>query len=517
MLCARMRVCIDNDKQRTLNNNLTTHSHSSGKFLQIRPPHAGEMIRRGLIFRAQSSVAVAEESLMESLMRTQGERVWQPLTRYPAPRKAPVVSSSGCVLHKMDGSSALDMLAGLWCVNVGYGRKELADVAHRAMLELPYHAPTMASPSQIELADKICVGLDGHFARDGHVYFTTTGSEANETAFKIARQYHGLMGNGQRYKIISRHRGYHGNTAAALAATGQMERKFGYGPEPEGFVKVPPPYAYRCDDDAEAHARRLEETIISEGIETVAAVLAEPIISGGGVLVPPYDYLPLVRRVCDKYGILLILDEVVSGFGRTGKFFAHHHYDEVNPDMVTMAKGLTSGYMPLGAVATSSKIFEAFQLDRSSAESTLPPRLAHFRNISTFCGHPVSCAVALRNLEVIEREGLIDVARNTGDYLYEALHERLARNPFVGDIRSRGLLVGIELVKDRTLKTPLSDVACAAVVEECAQNGVVVGRNHTTVPGYSNVIIMAPPFIVSREECQTAIDILAAAIDNVPP
>lgn len=463
------------------------------------------------------------EDEIERLVRLQKARMWHPMTQQrwwnagQAEPPPPLAASSGCVLRRMDGTQVLDMIAGLWCVNVGYGSTELAHVAYEAMLELPYHAPTMASPAQIELADTICESLGGSFATSGRVFMSTTGSEANEVAFKIARQYHALNSHRDssgplRYKIVSRHRAYHGNTAGALAATGQAERCTGFGPPPAGFVKVPAPYPYRSELSAEALAAQLEETLIHEGPETVAAFVCEPIISGGGVLVPPSGYLPAIRAVCDKYGILLILDEVVSGFGRTGAMFGFHHYDGARPDIVTMAKGLTSGYAPLGAVAVTSDIFRAFD---GTHAAPLPPRLAHFRQISTYAGHPVSCAVALRNIQIVVRDNLIRAAAIMGDYLADALRAHLAHHSLVGEIRHKGLLIGIELVSDHAAKTPLSDDQCANIVQHCAQNGLIIGRNAFTVPNFTNVLILAPSFVITRTECDQAVHLLRRALDDI--
>ena len=301
-------------------------------------------------------------------------------------------------------------MAGLWCVNIGYGRSELAETAAAQMTELPYLAPTMTHAPGAQLADKI-LDLLGW---PGRVYFSSSGSEGNEVAFKVARQYHlqsGKPGGATRYKIISRHRAYHGNTLGAMSATGQAERKIGYGPMAPGFIHVPPPYPYRAhpkltpSEHGIACAQAIEETIIYEGPETVAAVLMEPIISGGGVLVPPDEYLPRVREICDEYGVLLIFDEVVSGYGRTGKMFGHDHWD-VKPDIITMAKGLSSGYMPLAATAVQEYIFDVFMGEAGD--------LTHFRHINTFGGHPVSTAVGLHNLQIVEEEGLVEKARSMG-------------------------------------------------------------------------------------------------------
>ena len=324
------------------------------------------------------STAVASEpwalgqEVVEVLRRKESQHVWHPMTQHRSVVReevkppAPVASASGSTLTRMDGSEMLDAMGGLWCVNIGYGREEVARTAYEAMAALPFLSPQHGSAPQIELAAKISELLE----YNAHVYFTASGSEANEAAFKIARQYHAANVENDpsgplRHKIIARHRAYHGNTAGAMAATGQAERKIGFGPQPPGYLHVAPPYPYRrhaslteAEHGAEI-ARQLEEAIQMEGEQTVAAFILEPIMSGGGVLVPTDGYLRDVRRICDKYGVLLILDEVVSGFGRTGKMFGHQHYG-VRPDIITLAKGLTSGYSPLGACAVTDAVFEKF-------------------------------------------------------------------------------------------------------------------------------------------------------------
>lgn len=490
-------------------------------WLLSRRPRGGFVGTRWPSERRLSTAAqVVVEDPVQALVAQQVARLWQPMRQQRSWNEgssrpaAPVASASGCVLRRMDGTELLDMTAGLWCVNAGYGREELCAVAYEAMLELPYHNPTMASAPQIELAAAICEAIGGDVESGGVIHFTVSGSEANEVAFKVARQYHALRGQPWRHKIVSRHRAYHGNTMGALAATGQADRSTGYGGPPPGFVKVPPPYPYRHPATAEDLARHLEDTIVYEGPETVAAFVCEPVVSGGGVLVPPDAYLAAVREVCDKFGILLVLDEVVSGFGRTGALFGHHHY-KVSPDLVTMAKGLTSGYFPLGAVAVAGPVFQAFDGTLIGNDGTIriPDRLAHLRTISTFAGHPVACAVALRNIDIVKRERLVDAARTCGAYLAAAVQEHLADHPLVGDIRHKGLLLGIELVSDKTTKAPLPDAKCAAVVDRAQDRGVLVGRNVSTVPGLANVIILAPPFVVSTAQIDSAVAVLRAVLD----
>lgn len=427
------------------------------------------------------------------------ESIWHPMTQHSQLASSPplfIESASGSFLYDRHGRRWLDAVSGLWCVNVGHGRAELAEVAREQMEKLDYLPATLSHEPGVLLARKI-LDLLGF---DGRVYFAVTGSEANEAAFKIARQYHRQTpGGAGRYKIIGRHRGYHGNTMGALSATGQEERRQGYEPFVPGFLHVEAPDPYRSDVDC---AAALEAAILAEGAESVAAFIMEPVIAGGGVLVPPPEYLPRVREICDRHGVLLILDEVVTGFGRTGRWFGHHHWG-VEPDIMTLAKGIASGYMPLSATVVRREIFDAF-----SAE---PGGLEHFRHINTYGGHPVATAVARRNLEIIEREGLVERAAEKGRSLLEALRRRLD-HPQVGDVRGLGLLIGIELVRDRATREPLSVEDTARVVKRCAQEGVIVGRTINTAPSFSNVLIVAPPFTLSDDEAELLVGTIEAAL-----
>ncbi len=436
--------------------------------------------------------------------------LWHPLMQHkPLADNPPplIVRGEGCYLEDAQGNRFLDAMAGLFCVNIGYGRRELAETAAAQMTELAYLTPTMTHPPGARLAAKILDLLGWR----GRVYFSSSGSEANEVAFKIARQYHlqsGKSGGANRYKIIARHRAYHGNTLGAMSATGQAERKIGYGPMAPGFIHVPPPYPYRAHPKLSAAehglacAQAIEETIVYEGSETVAALLMEPIISGGGVLVPPDEYLPRVREICDEYGVLLIFDEVVSGVGRTGRLFGHQLW-EVQPDIITMAKGLSSGYMPLAATAVQEYIFDAFMGEAGD--------LRHFRHVNTFGGHPVSTAVGLRNLEIVEDEGVVENARDVGAYALEQL-KGLTSHPWVGETRGRGLLLGVELVEDKETKAPLDDAEVLAVLARCKQAGVILGRNGNTVPGLGNILIIAPPLVATKNEIDLLIEALVFAL-----
>ena len=441
------------------------------------------------------------------------DQLWRPLTQHQNLQgKAShfMVEAKGCYVTDQDGKSYLDSLAGLWCVNVGYGRQELADIAQAQMARLPYLNPTLTAEPTAIFANT----LQDLLGFKGHVYFSASGSEANETAFKIARQYHLQAGtSGQRrFKIISRYRAYHGNTMGAMAATGQAERKIGYEPGPPGFVHVMPPYPYRAhpkltlEEHGEECAHQIEETIIYEGSDTVAAVIMEPIISGGGVLIPPANYLPRVREICDRYGVLLIFDEVVSGFGRTGSLFGHLHFDTL-PDIITFAKGLASGYMPIGATVTREEIFNSFLGE--------PGDLSHFRQVNTFGGHPVATAVAQKAVEITLEEDLAGNARDVGEYLRGQLQETIGEHPHVGDIRGVGLLNAVELVEDKASKEPLREAGVTGIIANAFENGVILGRNGNTIPGRCNILLISPPLILNRMDADKIVEAVAAGLSAI--
>jgi len=452
----------------------------------------------------------SEDGVVEDLATMDTQSLWHAMVQHkPFAQQPPkcMVKASGCMVTDSQGVEYFDGVSGLWCVNVGYGRQELAEVAYEQMLNLAYSPLTMSHEPGIRLAHKL-TELLGY---EGKVFFSTSGSEANETAFKIARQYHAQtapVGAGSRYKFISRYRGYHGTTMGALSATAQAERKSKYGPLVPGFLHVSPLYAYRFDDGQPEAAytasllRELEMTICYEGADSIAGIIVEPVISGGGVIVPPDGYLQGVREICDRTGILLIFDEVVNGFGRTGKMFGHQHWG-VEPDIITFAKGLTSGYMPLSATVVKQHIFAAF-LDEPGTDS-------HFRHISTYGGTPVGTAVGLRNIEIIERENLVDRAAEMGEYLQGKL-QPLLDHPNVGDVRGKGLLLGIELVEDKVSKTPLNDAAVVSLVKHCIEQQVMIGRNTNTIPGFTNVLIICPPLVITRPEADRLANTLYQAV-----
>jgi taurine-pyruvate aminotransferase len=433
--------------------------------------------------------------------------VWHQMSgRPPAGGKGPMIvaEGEGAWVTDVDGRRYLDGLSGQWCVNVGYGRDRLADAAAAQLKRMAFHPLTRGHLPAIELSERLEALLGGERA----TFYSNSGSEANELAFKLVRQYHQLRGEHGRFKIIARYRAYHGSTLGALSATGQAMRRVGYEPLAPGFLHIPPPDPYRdgvADDDLDAYGRRcaadLERTIEFELPETVAAVIMEPIITGGGILIPPDSYLPAVKAACERHGVLLIVDEVICGFGRTGAWFGHDG-SGVRPDLVTMAKGITSAYFPLAATVVSDDIFAAFPAD--------PADSGRLRHINTFGGHPAGCAVAIETLAIMEEERLVERSATVGAALLARLQDALGDHPLVGDVRGRGLLIGIELVADQATRAPAERAVSAGIVGAAQQRGLLVGRNVDTAAGLDNVIALAPPLSLTDADADHIVDVLGA-------
>lgn len=435
--------------------------------------------------------------------RTKDEQfVWHAMSPYNPQNTMIIEKSEGVWVTDIDGNRYLDAMAGLWCVNVGYGREEIAKAAYNQLVQNCYTPLSYSHTSAILLSEKISELLGGDYV----IFYSNSGSEANEVAFKIARQYHKQTGQHERTKIISRYRAYHGNTSASLAATGQAQRKFKYEGLASGFLHVTPPDMYRSPEEAEnpidlPSVQEVDRTMTWELSETIAAMIMEPIITGGGVLVPNDQYLKGIREVCDKHGALMIVDEVICGLGRTGKAFGFQNYG-VQPDIITMAKGLTSAYMPLSATAVKREIYEAFMAAGD---------YEFLRHVNTFGGSPAACAVALKNIEIMEREQLFTRSEEMGAILFEELTERLANHPHVGNIRGKGLLVGIELVEDKQTKKPVDLSYTNAIIAACKKQGVIIGKNGTTTAGFNNVLTLSPPLTLTIEEKNTIVEALANA------
>ena len=420
--------------------------------------------------------------------------VWHSMKPYNPNATMIVQSSKGAWITDIEGKRYLDAMAGLWCVNVGYGREDIAKVAYEQLLENTYTPLSVGHIPAIQLSEKISELLGDDYV----VFFSNSGSEANEAAFKIARQYHQQKGHVNRTKIISRYRAYHGSSMGALAATGQAQRKYKYEPLAPGFLHVTPPDSYRANEDhiksqdpcALPSVQAIDHVMTWEMSDSIAAVIMEPIITGGGVIMPHDNYLQGVKTICEKHGALLIVDEVICGFGRTGKAFGFQNYG-IQPDIVTMAKGLTSAYMPLSATAVRREIYEAFA---GSEEYDF------FRHVNTFGGSPAACAVALKNIEIMEQENLFAQSATIGASLLTALQEQLKEHPHVGDIRGKGLLIGVELVQDKVSKTPLDVTLVNKVIAQCKELGLIIGKNGVTVAGFNNVLTLSPPLIISSDE-----------------
>ena len=442
-----------------------------------------------------------------AVVRKDLENVLHPAVAHRQLEQEPmvIVKAKDSTVTDADGTEYLDAMAGLWCVNVGYGRDELADIAANQMRALPYYPHTAMNEPAAALASKV----NGLLGGDNHVYFVASGSEANEAGFKIARQYMKHEKPGQfRYKTISRYLGYHGTTLATLAAGGMGDRKQKF--EPLGgndFVHVAAPYCYRCPFGLTypscelACAKNVEATIQGEGPDTVATVLIEPIMSAVGIAVPPPEYLPEVAAIAKKYGALLHIDEVINGFGRTGKMFAHQHYG-VTPDIVAIAKGIVSAYLPIAATVVKNDIFKSFVGE--------PSEMRQVFQISTYGGHPVAAAVANRNVEIIVEEKLAERAAENGAYFLDALRT-LSKHPWVGDVRGKGLLLGIELVKDKKTKEIMPPDKMKFVVDFARKNGVLVGRSGGG-RHLGNTIQLSPPLVFTRPEIDRVVTVLDKAI-----
>lgn len=451
-----------------------------------------------------------DPALREATVKQDLNSVLHPIVQHKVleSKQMVVAGGQGSTIYDADGTAYLDAMAGLWCVNIGYGRTELADVAAEQMRELAYFPHTAMNAPAAGLADKINGLMGGGY----HTYFVNSGSEANEAGFKIARQYMKHEHQGEwRFKTISRYFAYHGTTMATLDAGGMGERKAKFEPFSGDFVHVAQPYCYRCPFGLSypscglACVKNMENTILGEGPETVAEIIVEPVMSGVGVAVPPDEYLPEVEKLCRKYGILLHLDEVINGFGRTGKMFAHQHYN-VSPDIMAIAKGISSAYMPIAATVVKNSVFDSFYGD--------PSENRQVGQVNTYGGHPAAAAVALRNIEIMEAERLADRAADVGAYFLDGL-KTLMRHKIVGDVRGKGLLLGIELVKDRTSREPVDPATITTIVDFCRENGVIVGRSGGG-RRYGNTIVFSPPLVITRAECDRIVETLDRALAALP-
>ncbi len=450
---------------------------------------------------SQTTETVGAE-LQEQAMR----HLWMHFSRmgsYGPGHEIPIISrGEGCYVYDDHGNRYLDGLSALFCVNAGHGRAELGEAAARQVEELDFYTLwSYAHPRAIELAARIASLAPGDLNR---VFFTSGGSEAVESALKLARNYHRMRGNGQKYKTIAREIAYHGTSLGALSATGITELRSQFEPLAPGGCHVPNTNLYRWPEDRHPlwAATAIEERIQFEGPETVAAVILEPVQNAGGCFVPPEGYFERVREICDRYDVLMISDEVICAFGRLGHFFGNERFGYV-PDIVTMAKALTSAYAPMGAVIASDRVAEPFMQGDAS-----------FAHGFTFAGHPVAAAVAMANLDVFEREGLCDhVLAKEGEFrqMLETLHEL----PIVGDVRGAGFFQAIELVKDKETKESFDhgeaeDLLRGFLSGELYRRGLICRADDRGDP----VIQLAPPLICDTEQFEEMHDVLRGVLSD---
>jgi len=414
-----------------------------------------------------------------------------------------LVRGEGSRVWDQDGNAYIDALAGLFCVNVGYGRREIVEAVAAQMLDISFVSPfSFPNLPQIKLAGELAkISPMGPQTRS---FFVTGGSEAVETALKLAKSYQRKRGFGDRHKTISRRAAYHGTTMGALSVNGLTGVRNGFGPLVPGARHVPLPHRYRCDYCALAAqcggtcADEIERLIEFEGPETIAAIIMEPVQNSGGAIVSPPGYLQRVRQLCDHYGILMISDEVICGFGRVGDWFGSSALGVV-PDIMTCAKGITSGYAPLGAVMVRKEIADAFIGDEGDK----------FMHGITFGGHPASCAAALANIAIIEREQLNERARTTGDYMIRELRAAVGEHPNVGDIRGMGMFMALELVYDQRTKQPLEEPNLMGwLSDQFKRRGLICRADDRLDP----VIQLAPPLNIPQEDAEQVVAIVADVI-----
>jgi putrescine aminotransferase len=424
---------------------------------------------------------------------------------HPRDHEHPIlmVEGRGEMLIAADGKQYIDGLSSLWNVNAGHGRKELAEAAAEQMAKLAFasaYAGASNIPS-IRLAEKL---VKLAYSNTSGVYFTTAGAESNESTFKIVRYYWKLRGKPNKVKIFSRIHGYHGVTMAAMSATGMASYHKSFGPLVPNFLQVPAPYPYRWagnEDPGIGAAEAFEQALLKEGPDTVAAIIAEPVMGAGGVIVPPPTYFPRLRQICDRHDILLIADEVITGFGRTGRWFALGHWG-VEPDLVSFAKGVTSAYLPLGGVMVSRKVHQTM---------LEAPTDQKFMHAATYSGHPACCAVANKNIEIIERENLVERSAVMGRRLLAGL-ESLRDLPNVGDVRGLGMMCGVELVESKQTRAPALGLG-AKVAREALSRGLLIRlRGGSAEPAIGDTICVAPPLMTPHETIDRIADILRASI-----
>ncbi len=436
--------------------------------------------------------------------------VWHHLVQHKAfETKDPniIIEGKGMRVWNQAGKEHLDAVSGgVWTVNVGYGRERIAKAVYDQLMRLNYFAGASGSVPGALFAEKLIEKMPGMT----RVYYTNSGSEANEKAFKMIRQIAHKRYGGKKHKILYRDRDYHGTTIGCLSAGGQDERNAQYGPFTPGFVRVPHCLEYRKHEQDGAPvenygvwaAEQIEKVILAEGPDTVGGLCLEPVTAGGGVIAPPDGYWQKVQEICRKYDVLLHIDEVVCGVGRTGTWFGYQHYG-IEPDFVTMAKGVASGYAAIACMVTTERVFEMFKDDATDP-------MNYFRDISTFGGCTAGPAAAIENMAIIEEEDLLGNTTAMGDYMLDQLSALADRHKVIGDVRGKGLFLGAELVTDRQSKEVVPETQVQAVVADCMAQGVIIGATNRSVPGRNNTLCFSPALIATKDD----IDEIVSAVDG---
>jgi taurine-pyruvate aminotransferase len=443
---------------------------------------------------------------ISSVVEADRAHVWHHLMQHkPFETHDPrvIIEGKGTRVWDATGKEHLDGVSGgVWTVNVGYGRERIAKAVYEQLVKLPFFGGVVGTIPGAKFAEKLMTKMPGMT----RVYYTNSGSEANEKAFKMVRQIAEKKYGGKKHKILYRDRDYHGTTIACLSAGGQKERNAHYGPYTPGFVEVPHCLEYRAQVETENYglwaADEIEKVILREGADTVGALCLEPVTAGGGVIPAPEGYWARVQEICKKYNVLLHIDEVVCGVGRTGTWFGYQHYD-IKPDFVTMAKGVASGYAAIACMVTTEEVFEMFKDDSADP-------LNYFRDISTFGGCTAGPAAAIENMAIIEEEDLLSNTLAMGDRLIANLEALQEKHRVIGDVRGKGLFCGAELVSDRSSKDPVPEAQVQAVIANCMAQGVVIGATNRSIPGYNNTLCFSPPLIVTADE----VDELTGAVDK---
>lgn len=455
------------------------------------------------------NLRVGENDFSE-IVEADRAHVWHHLTQHKKFETVDpliIIEGKGMRVWNTNGREHLDAVSGgVWTVNVGYGRESIADAVRDQLVKLNYFANSAGSIPGALFAQRLVEKMPGM----SRVYYSNSGSEANEKAYKIVRQIAHAKYGGKKHKILYRDRDYHGTTITALSSGGQAQRREQYGPFTPGFVEVPHCLEYRSqwgevDDYGIRAANAIEEVILREGADTVGGLILEPVTAGGGVIEPPVGYWERVQEICRKYDILLIIDEVVCGMGRTGTWCGYQHYG-VQPDIVTLAKGLASGYAAISCTVTTEAVFNEFK-------ATPDEPMSYFRDISTFGGCAAGPAAALENMRILEDEKLLENCTAMGEYLMEKLHGLKAKHPIIGDVRGKGLFCGAELVADRETKEPVHESVAQAIVADCMnRSAVIIGATNRSLNGLNNTLCLSPALICTKSDLDEIIEAIDGAI-----